>query len=102
MTLHVGMAAPYYVDVVVPASAEFDPMATFSAVTLEITRPKSTASWPCTIISQTAELLVVRHSLADGDLNEAGVYAAWLKCVVPGGVLRTEVGAFKVKTASEV
>lgn len=102
MGLYVGIGPPYHVSAAIPASVDFNTLAPTST-TLEITKPKGAkVSWATVVVTQTAALLHVKHVLATSDLDEPGVWRAYAVSVIPGGILRTEVGSFTVHAADQI
>lgn len=103
--LYVGMGAPYVVRVVVPASADFAPLAVALSpnVTLEVTKPSGArVVWPASVLNATALALTVQHALALEDLDERGRYLVWARfALLTGGFLRTEVGRLPTVLAAD-
>lgn len=95
--LYIGMGPPYVVRAVIPASADFNPVAVAAACTsveLRVKKPISGAevAWTATIIASSAVSLTVEHVLAVEDLDERGTWTVWARFTLPSGVVRTVVG----------
>jgi hypothetical protein len=97
--LYIGMGPPYVVDIVVAASADFDPVvaAAASAIAIVATKPDgSVVEWAAVVVVAASGALsvTVRHALALGDLDQRGEWSVWARFTLAGGAgeLRSVVG----------
>lgn len=98
-SLRVGQVAPqtYWVTVSQGGSLASFNFTTVSAASIKLVKPSgATQTWATSLSAQTATGLTATHTLALGDLDEAGVYTAYLLMTVPGGTIRSETGQFYV------
>lgn len=98
-TLRVGQVAPntYWVTVSQDGSmAAFD-FTTVSAASIVVKKPSgATQAWTTVLSPQTTTGLTATHTLAFGDLDEAGTYTGYLLMTVPGGTIQSGVNTFYV------
>lgn len=62
---------------------------TVSSALILVTRPNDSVEWTTTIVSMTADTLLLEHVWSLGDLPLPGCYVFDVHMVVPSGIRRT-------------
>jgi hypothetical protein len=91
------MGPPYAVSATVAATPDF-PTADVTSASFDVLKPNGRrVSWPAAILSQSSSSITLGHTLAQGELDLAGTWTLFARCLVPSGELRTEPTQFRVE-----
>ena len=100
MTVYVGALGPERVEVTIDnaelASSPLD-LSTVTDVDLDVHAPNQRFTWPLTVTTQSADVIVGYYEFAEGDVGGAGDYRITALLTVPGGVRRAGPTVLKVR-----